>query len=228
LWCSARPGHLGTVTVRDTGVWYKTLVLQRWSLAGTPTATPCCPGKRESCRLVESTAPVCLVPPPPLGIGNWPLVIRPRVGRPVRGGYSLRLEPCAAGSRTVARATSRVPVGFRYRPRLRLPIPLGPCPYRLSLSPRQARALHRRGVPDIRSIGCQLSSACRGGRARKWWVASAGWDKRRFSLEDRRFVSTVPWGPEETRRGIGWQGRLGIMNLAFPQSPLPVVGITLG
>ena len=43
----------------------------------------------------------------------------------------------------------------------------------LSLSPRLG-ALHRRGVPDIRSIGCRFSSPCGGGRARKWWVASAG------------------------------------------------------
>jgi len=41
-------------------------------------------------------------------------------------------------------------------------------------------------------------------------------------------VSRVPWRPEEARRGIGWQASLGIMSLAFPQSPLPVVGITLG
>ena len=57
------------------------------------------------------------------------------------------------------------------------------CPYRPFVE-----LLHRWGVPDIRCVRCGFSSACGGGRAQKWWVASAGWDRRRFSSGDRRFV----------------------------------------
>jgi len=65
-----------------------------------------------------------------------------------------------------------------------------PCLYRisLSLSPRLGGPCIAGGVPDIRRFGCRFSSACGGGWARKWWVASAGWDKRRFSSEGRRSV----------------------------------------
>ena len=57
------------------------------------------------------------------------------------------------------------------------------CPYRPFVE-----LLHRWGVPDIRCVRCGFSSACGGGREQKWWVASAGWDRRRFSSGDRRFV----------------------------------------
>jgi len=163
-------GSIWSLVLRATSGEFRMVSPQ--SVIGASAGVPAYQGREMRCSCRLSLSPPRL----PLSLSDFPVAVGDRYHP---GGLSL--SPLYRSCRRCRRSLSLSPpsrcrpVGFRCR-----------CP--LSLSPRLAGALHRRGVPDIRSIGCRFSSACGGGRARKWWEASAGWGKRRFSKRDRRFV----------------------------------------